>query len=81
MKLVTKLKVLGVATAFAGAVGFLVSRFGGQVQQKLKEAKKRRELQEELSRVLGEKARIEEALRQLDEPAETHQAKEDDERE
>ena len=68
MKLLTKIKFIGVITALAGGIGFLVSRFGGQVQRRLKDAQKKRELQDELAAVLGEKARIEEALRQLETP-------------
>lgn len=70
MKLFTKVKLIGVITALAGGIGFLVSRFGGQVQQRLKEAEKKRELQDELAAILGEKARVEAALQQLETPDE-----------
>ena len=70
MKLFTKIKWMGAITVLAGGIGFLVSRFGGQVQQRLKEAQKKRELQDELATILGEKARVEEALRQLEQPDE-----------
>lgn len=68
MKFFTKVKWVGVITALAGGIGFLVSRFGGQVQQRLKEAQKKRELQDELATILGEKARVEAALQQLETP-------------
>ena len=78
MKLFTKIKFIGVITALAGGIGFLVSRFGGQVQQRLKEVQKKRELQEELATILGEKARVEEALRQLEKPDEGDDEGDDD---
>jgi hypothetical protein len=70
MKLLAKVKFVGAMTLLAGGVGYLVSRFGGQMKQKLKESQKKRELQAELAAVLGEKARIEEELRQLEAPDE-----------
>jgi len=70
MKFLAKVKFVGAMTLLAGGIGYLVSRFGGQMKQKLKEAQKKRELQAELAAVLGEKARIEEELRQLETPSE-----------
>lgn len=66
MKVLTKIKFVGAMVILAGGVGFLVSRYGGQMRQRLQEAQKKRALQAELASIMGEKARVEEELRQLE---------------
>ena len=67
MRGLTTLKRSGAAAVLAFAGGYAITRYGGQMRHRLKQANKRRKLQSELSHVMGEKARIEEELRQMEE--------------
>ena len=66
MRLSTKLKLIGIATLLAFAIGYVLSRYRRIIKKQWDQARQKRELNRELAQVLGEKARIEEELRQME---------------
>ena len=66
MRLSTRIKLVAVATAVAFLAGYIVSRYGRLLREQWDLGRRRRQLNRDLATVLGEKARIEEELRQME---------------